>query len=148
MRVLCTLATSALMLAWQAPVFAQTSCDNSTIDGAYAAHGQGWVGTAAPFSPESVAATRSFDGNGNFSSSGFQTIAGVARQFQATGTYEVAADCSVTMEATATTTPSTGASETLTQFGIVTEDGNKIYVIRTSNGSTTSTEFDRIAPIN
>jgi hypothetical protein len=147
MKVACTLAAATgLMLAGLLPALAQTSCTNETIAGTYAAHGQGWVGLAEPFSPETVVGTRKFDGSGKFTGSGHQTIAGVPRSFSITGTYSVAADCTLTIEGTATS-PSATASALDHWFGVVADAGNKIFVMRIDKGTTTNTEFDRIVPI-
>ena len=135
---------TTLLFGAQASVLAQTVCTDATIAGMYAAHGQGWDGLAAPFSPESVVGTRRFDGAGKFSGRGHQSIAGVPRTFTISGTYSVAADCTVTFVGTAT---SAAASTQGHWFGVIADAGNKIYVARIDKGETTNTEFDRIVPI-
>jgi hypothetical protein len=148
MRVPHTLAAAAvLMLASQAPALAQAvGCTNATLSGEYAVHGQGWVGSAEPFSPEVVVGTRWFDGKGSLTGGGHQSIAGVSHWFKVTGTYSVATDCAVTIDATATVTGTT--KSTMGQwFGVAVDAGNRIFVSRTDSGATTSTEFDRVVPL-
>jgi hypothetical protein len=143
-------AAAVSMLAAQVPVRAQTVCNDATITGRYASHGQGWVGigTVEAFSPEVVVGVRTFDGKGTFTGSGHQAIAGLSRSFTITGTYSVAADCTVTIHGTATSPSAPTASEANTWFGVVTDAGNRIYTTRINNGATTFTEFERITSID
>ena len=147
-------AIPALMIAGHTPAFAQSTtaqtstaatCDDSTIAGQYAAHGAGSVGSAAPYSPEMVVSIRHFDGQGKFTGHGRQTIAGTPHQFTISGTYTVQTDCTITLTGKTVPAPS-GAP--LHWFGVVTNNGNAIYVIRDDPGATTSTTFNRIAPFS
>jgi hypothetical protein len=144
------LAATVLTLTAYAPARAQTVCSPATISGQYAVHGQGWVGTGTvdPSSPEVVVGLRAFDGKGTFSGSGHQAIAGLSRPFTIKGTYEVAADCSITIQGIASSSDAPTRSEGISMYGVITDAGNRIYATRTNDGATTSTEFDRIAPAN
>lgn len=147
-------ALPALLIASSVPAFAQsaagqsntaTTCDDSMVSGQYAVHGAGTIGTAAPFSPEQVVSIRNFDGNGGFKGHGSQAVAGTLHQFTVAGTYKVQSDCTITLSGK--TTPSaTGAP--LHWFGVVTNDGNAIYLIRTDSGVTSSTTLNRVAPFS
>ena len=151
-------AAAALILASQTPVLAETVCNDATIAGTYATHGQGWDGLTFPFLPESVVAIRTFDGKGKFTGSGHQSIAGIPRSFSITGTYSVAANCTVTIEGTATTSPPipgpTPEPDVIVVtglrhwFGVIVDAGNTIYATSTDRGVTTNTEFHRIVPID
>ena len=151
MHISKTLAIAvAATFVTQVPVFAQTTCSDETIAGRYAVHGQGWTGTATlePLSPEVVVGTHYFDGKGTFTGSGYQSIAGLSRWFTTSGTYNVKPDCVITVEGTSTSPSAAGAHEVISWFGVVTDAGNKVYVIRIKDGATTSTEYVRITPID
>jgi hypothetical protein len=117
---------------------ANGGCNNWTIAGSYALSLTGFEGTAAPFLPVSVAATRLFDGYGHFSGAGYSSTAGVAKPFSTTGKYQVNADCTVSIVGTITIG---GAN---TQFGVIADNGNKIFATRLDAGETTTAEYVRI----
>jgi hypothetical protein len=120
---------------------AQTSCNNETIKGEYAALANAWNGpntppytTTPPYTP--VAALREvlFDGIGNFTSAGYLSTGGTIVPFTLDGTYTVNADCTMTQT-------STGAHPTF--YGVIAADSNKIYEIRT-DASTETVVFERV----
>lgn len=120
---------------------AQTSCNNETIKGEYAALANAWNGpntppytTTPPYTP--VAALREvlFDGIGNFTSAGYSSTGGTIVPFTLDGTYTVNADCTMTQT-------STGAHPTF--FGVIAADSNKIYEIRT-DANTETVVFERV----
>jgi hypothetical protein len=130
---------ASLTLGAPAAALAAASCSNAVISGNYALHGEGWTGTAAPFLPVSVAGIRSFDGAGSFSGSGYETGGGTPQATTTVGTYTVAANCTVTITFTNTPGPINQ-----TQYGIVTNAGNTVYVTRLDTGYTISLEYDRL----
>jgi hypothetical protein len=120
---------------------AKTDCSLATLQGSYAVHGQGWTGTAAPFSPVSVTGIRSFDGSGNFTGTGYEVGGGTAQATSTVGTYVVARDCTLTINFTNTPGPANQ-----TQYGVLTNDGNAVYVTRLDSGYTISLTYNRVTP--
>ena len=72
-----------------------------------------------------------FGGAGNFSSTGYKTAEGTPAMFTLSGIYTVNADC-IMMQI-----PPTGSGVTPTFFGVIAADSNKIYQIRTDDGTET-----------
>jgi hypothetical protein len=131
------LAGAGILFAFtQAPAMANT-CDNALIAGAYSTSVQGFGGTAAPFVPVSVVSKRVFDGHGNTSNAGYISVAGVATAYSGTGKYQVNADCTFSIVSTSTIGPNT-------QFGVITDNGNKLFTTRLDRGYSTTAEYDRI----
>jgi hypothetical protein len=140
-----TFWTLAAVAAWAAPSQAQTSCDNSTIKGYYAALATAWIGpntppymATPPYTPFFGLREVFFDGAGNFSSSGWKTTATTPETFTLSGIYTVSADCTMKQ------TPTTGMTPTF--FGVIAADSNKIYQIRTDAG-TESIVFERVESV-
>jgi hypothetical protein len=137
---------AVLTLATGTAAGAQTICSNASLSGAYAGHGQGWVGLPGSLEPETIVANRYFDGKGAFTGGGHQSVGGIDHWFKTTGTYKIGPGCDVTIEATSIADGSTVPGKPGHWFGIVTSAGNIAYLTRTDRGYTTSTEFDRVVP--
>jgi hypothetical protein len=126
---------------------AQTSCNNETIKGEYAALANAWNGpntppytATPPYTPFFALREVFFDGAGNFSSTGYKTTEGTPATFTLSGIYTVNADCTMMQ------TPPTGSGVTPTFFGVIAADSNKIYQIRTDAG-TESIVFERVESV-
>jgi hypothetical protein len=137
-KICITFSTLAAVAAYAGPSHAQTSCNNMTIKGDYAALATAWVGTMAPFTPFFGLRKVFFDGAGGFSSSGFKATGGTTAPFSLSGIYTVSADCTMVQ------TPTTGVAPTF--FGVIAADSNKIYQIRTDAG-TESIVFERVESV-
>ena len=140
-------AAAVLSLAMATAAGAQPVCSDATLSGAYAGHGQGWVGLPGALEPETVLANRYFDGKGHFTGGGHQSLVVIGHWFKTTGTYKVGPGCDVTIEATSTTDDSTVPGKPAHWFGIATSAGNTLFITRTDHGYTTATEFGRVVPL-
>ena len=118
------------------------TCNNETINGAYASVANEWIGTTPPYTPLAAVRHTLFDGKkGTFTSEGYLSTAGTITQFTLDGTYIVNADC--TMTASGVAEPQ-GTSSTF--FGVIAADSNKIYQIRT-DASTETVVFERVESV-
>jgi hypothetical protein len=126
-KICITFSTLAAVAVWAGPSQAQTSCNNSTIKGTYAALATAWTGTP-PDTPFFGLRWVHFDGAGNFNSTGWKTnTTPPPTTFGLTGVYTVSADCTMMQAAN-----SSGAAPTF--FRVIAADSNKIYQIRTDTG--------------
>lgn len=96
-------AAFILAAAWSLPAYAQESCNNETLSGAYTSVLNGYIltGPLAGFDNGVVVST--FDGDGNFTSKDHVVLHGVqpAEEWRQTtgGTYTVNPDCTGRMQA-------------------------------------------------
>jgi len=146
-KICITFSALAAIAAWAGPSQAQTSCNNSTIKGYYAALASAWNGpntppytATPPYTPFFALREVFFDGAGNFSSTGYKTTEGTPATFTLSGIYTVNADCTMMQ------TPPTGSGVTPTFFGVIAADSNKIYQIRTDAGTETIV-FERVESV-
>lgn len=143
-KISTTCSALAAVAVLAAPSQAQASCNNATINGAYASVANEWIGKTAPYTPLAAVRHTVFDGaTGKFTSFGYvsnQTL-GTVTYFTLDGTYTVAADC--TMTATGLAEPQ---GTTATFFGVIAADSNKIYQIRIDAG-TESIVFERVQSV-
>jgi len=125
-KISTTCSALAAVAVLAAPSQAQASCNNATINGAYASVANEWIGKTAPYTPLAAVRHTVFDGaTGKFTSFGYvsnQTL-GTVTYFTLDGTYTVAADCTI--------------------FGVIAADSNKIYQIRT-DANTETIIFERV----
>lgn len=135
-KICTTCSALAAVAVLAAPSQAQTSCNNSTIKGYYAALATAWTGTP-PDTPFFGLREVYFDGAGTFKSSGYKSTGGTIAPFTLSGIYTVSADCTMMQ------TPPTGSGVTPTFFGVIAADSNKIYQIRIDAG-TESIVFERV----
>jgi hypothetical protein len=134
-KICTTCSALAAVAVLAAPSQAQTSCNNATIKGEYAALANAWVGTA-PFTPFFGLREVFFDGKGGFTSTGWKATAGTPpAMFTLDGIYTVNPDCTMMQ------TPQIGSTPTF--FGVIAADSNKIYQIRTDTGTETIV-FERV----
>ena len=132
-NVIAILAAGVLAL----PISANAACNNATLKGKFGVTVFGVNGTAEPFVHVNVARTAIFDGAGNFSGAGWESINGVTAKFSTSGTYEVDANCTVTITGTLS------SGEPNTQFGVIVSKGNKIFGVRTVVGTNESLIYER-----
>lgn len=136
MRVL-TVAAAMAVLAHGAGA-ADLGCDATTIKGAYALSGSGFQGTGASQLPVAVVRLAFFDGVDQFRGQGWASVGGDPRQFSSEGTYQVRANCTVTMEGEIT------IGRVNRQFGVIVDRGRKIQTMRTDAGQTIVLTYERI----
>ena len=105
-KICTTCSALAAVAVLAAPSQAQTSCNNSTIKGYYAALATAWTGTP-PDTPFFGLREVYFDGAGTFNSSGYKSTGGTIAPFTLSGIYTVSADCTMMQ------TPPTGAQRFL-----------------------------------
>ncbi len=109
--------------------YADSGCRNATIAGSFGIQTTGTILEGGPVQPGPIATTGliSFDGNGN--SIERQTISfnGTIVPFEASGTYKVEKDCTITLKAT---DPGTGTQ--ITASGVIVKRGTEIMIIETS----------------
>ena len=138
-KIWITFSTLAAVAAWAGPSQAQTSCNNSTIKGSYAALATAWTGTP-PDTPFFGLREVFFDGAGGFNSTGYKSTGGTIAPFSLMGNYTVSADCTMMQ------TPPTGSGMTPTFFGVIAADSNKIYQMGIDAG-TESIVFERVQSV-
>ena len=112
-KICTTCSALAAVAVLAAPSQAQTSCNNTTIKGDYAALATAWIGpntppATPPYTPFFGLREVFFDGAGNFTSSGWKTTATTPGTFTLKGTYTVNPDCTMTQTTMTQTSPGGG----------------------------------------
>ncbi|MFI3119283.1 MAG: hypothetical protein QX191_08855 [Methylococcaceae bacterium] len=110
------------------------SCNNATLNGSYALLAHGTIMGMNPFNAVGVII---FDGQGHLRGSGSLIDTGSWLEYQSHGTYFVSRDCSVRIDETPT------SSISKTQFGMLTNDGKKIFAIATEEGKNFSFIYEK-----
>jgi hypothetical protein len=122
------------------------NCTNATLQGNYVFEVSGFFGNQAPFSPAAAVRLVGFDGQGNFSGTGFSVLAGNVAQGNIVGTYQVQSNCAV--QITFQLMNLNGIpSSTNNLFGVIVDKGKKIRTVNTGStvGPATLLEsFERV----
>lgn len=113
---------------------AAATCNNATLNGRYALSAHGTMYGMNPFN---AVGTVIFDGQGHLTGSGSLIDTGSWLEYQSHATYFVSRDCSVRINETSTTIVSK------TQFGMLTNDGKKIFAIATEEGKNLSFIYEK-----
>jgi len=116
-----------------AKVYAQDGCSLKTLNGRYAAAGDGLIATAEPpvtssnTIPIAVAGVQTYDGAGNFSLSNTTNLGGLVFTSTGSGTYTVNADC------TGSVTVNVSNGEVLHYSIVIVDHGREILNVSTDS---------------
>ena len=113
------------------------SCTNRLLQGYYGVKSSGFVNGSTPFN---LVFLDRFDGNGNITGVKGSTSTGgvIAQNLSDTGTYQVNSDCTVTI------TFDTGNGNKSTNFGVIVNNGKKIFYTATDSGVNISGTFEKV----
>ena len=109
--------------------YADSGCRNATIAGSFGIQTTGTILEGGPVQPGPIATTGliMFDGNGNSFEKQTISFNGRIVPFEASGTYKVEKDCTVTLKATVP-----GTATQITASGVIVKRGTEIMIIETS----------------
>ncbi len=107
---------------------ANSRCRNATIAGSFGIQTTGTILERGPVQPGLFASNGlfNFNGNGNFSTKQTISFNGTIAPFEASGTYEVESDCTLTATITE---ESTGTQVSVN--GVIVKRGEEILIIQT-----------------
>lgn len=116
----------------------QLSCTNSLLRGSYGASASGFTNSGS--TPFNLVYLDRFDGNGNITGVKGSTSTGgvIAQNVSDTGIYKVNSDCTVTI------TFDTGNGNKSTNFGVIVNNGKKIFYTATDSGVNISGTFEKV----
>jgi hypothetical protein len=105
-------------------------CSNATLRGTFADRDSGWIFPAPNAAPLQFAGVGvdTFDGNGNMTTNGTASIAGMVMPGTSKGTYTVNSDCTGTY-----TVSSPGL--TVHAFFVIDDSGNELQIVITDPGT-------------
>ena len=113
-------------------------CSVATLEGSFARTDTGFV-AAGPLAGVSLV---TFDGNGAFTSSNFQSVNGTPQPpSTSTGTYTVNPDC------TGTYTGQSSTGRTSTAFFVIADNGNEIHILPVGPGASLTCIARKVFPV-
>lgn len=130
LAVVTTLSLSAINIPAS---LAATPCSVATVKGAF---GELTDGSDTNFSHVTAVTRAVFDGKGNVRRSGFISNDGNIQETSDSGTYTVQNDCTINLIE--------GNKNTYTTYGVIVNQGKKIYAMRIGDGENRTLIFERI----
>lgn len=120
---------------------ADSRCRNATIAGSFGIQTTGTLLEGGPGQPGLFASNGliNFDGNGNLSTKQTISFNGTIVPFQASGTYEVEEDCTLTIQFTDESTDTQ-----VTASGVIVERGTEILIIETDQNTVVTGTLKKI----
>jgi len=113
-------------------------CTNRSLQGYYGVKSSGFTNSGA--TPFNLVFLDRFDGNGNISGVKGSTSSGgaITQNLSDTGTYQVNSDCTVTI------TFDIGNGVKSTNFGVIVDNGRKVFYLGTDSGVNISGTFEKV----